>query len=210
MSKLIDMTGKKYGRLTVLEKAYYANRNVYWKCLCDCGNVTIKKGILIRLGKTASCGCLHKEFVGSLNRTHGMGKTKINYVWLDMKARCLNPNHKRYKDYGGRGITIQKEWQDFLGFYNDMKDTYREGLTIDRIDNNKGYSKENCRWVSMVTQNNNKRNSAYETVDGITATRSELADLYGVPRCTFYWRLSKGMTVEEALKTPRRNNKKGK
>lgn len=132
-----------------------------------------------------------------------MGKTKINYIWLEMKQRCTNPKHKRYKDYGGRGITFQENWKDFEAFYNDMVSTYQEGLTLDRIDNNKGYSKDNCRWASMLKQQNNKRNSALETVNGITATRSELADMYGVPRCTFYWRLNHGMSVEEALKTPR-------
>lgn len=198
--KYIDMTGKKFGRLTVLEKAYSNKKGtVYWKCKCDCGAETVKSGTLIRLGKTTSCGCLHKELLSKQSKTHGMGKTKINYVWLDMKSRCKNPNHKRYKDYGGRGITYQPSWESFESFYNDMKETYQEGLTLDRINNDEGYSKANCRWVTMLKQNNNKRNSVFETVNGITATRSELCDLFGVPRCTFYWRINHGYTVEEAI-----------
>ncbi|HBV95789.1 MAG: hypothetical protein JL50_10885 [Peptococcaceae bacterium BICA1-7] len=200
----IDMKGKRYGRLTVIERAHNDKRGtVYWKCLCDCGKETIKSGQLIRLGKTKSCGCLGVEFlksIGERTKTHGMGKTKLNYVWQEMKERCSNPNHKQYKNYGGRGITFQESWKDFIEFYNDMHATYTEGLTLDRIDNNKGYSKDNCRWTTALRQSNNKRNNVYETVDGITATRSELCDLYKVPRCTFYWRISHGMTVEEALK----------
>ncbi len=197
----IDMTGEKHGRLTLIERSYSKNNTVYWKCICDCGKEVVKSGMLIRLGKTTSCGCYKSERLSKRSKTHGMGKTKINYVWLDMKARCSNPNHKRYKDYGGRGIGFQNSWNNFESFYNDMKSTYREGLTLDRIDNEKGYSKENCRWVTVLKQNNNKRNNVYETVDGVTATRSELCDLYGVPRCTFYWRINNGMTVEEALKS---------
>jgi len=207
MSKLINIVGQKYGRLLVLEKAESQKGRTLWKCLCDCGNEVVIQGLLLKNGHTKSCGCLRKEMAAEAKTTHGMGKTKLNYVWLDMKGRCLRPTHRSYKNYGGRGITYTKDWETFEGFYADMGSTYQEGLTLDRIDNNKGYSKDNCRWTTVLIQNNNKRNSALETVDGITATRSQLSDMYGIPRCTFYWRINAGMSVEEALKTPRRKPK---
>lgn len=197
--KELDLTNQKFGRLTVLEKAYSKNNKTYWRCLCECGKETIKMGHAIKSGHTLSCGCLHTEQLVNRSRTHGMGKTKINYVWLEMKARCNNPKHKRYKDYGARGISYQDTWEHFEAFYNDMKEGYAEGLTLDRIDNNKGYSRDNCRWVSTLTQNNNKRNNVYETICGITATRSELCDMFKIPRCTFYWRINHGYSIEEAL-----------
>jgi len=196
-----DITGNVYGRITVL-KPYGSDSKgqMTWVCECECGERIVRKGCTLRLGKIKSCGCWKKEFAASINKTHGMGKTKINYVWLDMKGRCNNENHKRYKDYGGRGISHDPRWEKFENFYEDMKESYKEGLSLDRIDNEKNYTKGNCRWTDVLTQNNNKRNNVFETVDGITATRSQLADMYKVPRPTFYWRLKRGYTVEEALK----------
>jgi len=206
---LIDLVGKRFGKLTVISKGITdKNSRLYWNCLCDCGNEVSKLGLLLRDGRTKSCGCLRSEYVSNKNKTHGMARTKMNMVWQEMKSRCRNPNHKRYSDYGGRGISYQESWEEFINFYNDMSDTYQDGLTLDRIDNDGDYTKENCRWSSYLSQNNNKRNCVYETVGGIRATRSQLADMFGIPRCTFYWRLSHGMTVEEALTTSKKQKTK--
>lgn len=204
MGCFIDLTGLKFGRLTVLSKGHKENGMIYWNCECDCNKgVSFEvKSVLLRYGKTKSCGCLKKETVIQRNTTHGMGHSKLNMVWSEMKSRCTNSNHKRYSDYGGRGITVCESWNKFENFYNDMHASYSEGLTLDRIDNSSGYCKENCRWVSALEQNNNKRNNVYETAFGIKATRSELCDMFKIPRCTFYYRLNKGMTIEQAL-TPR-------
>lgn len=99
-------------------------------------------------------------------KTHGLSKTKFYTVWAGMKQRCTNPNYAYSKNYGGRGITLCEEWYKFINFYNDMYPTFRDGLLLDRIDNNKGYSKNNCRWVDWKVQNNNKRNNRFVALMG--------------------------------------------
>jgi hypothetical protein len=152
--------GKRYGKLTVIAYDKSVKGNLYFFCKCDCGNVkSIQKSGLVR-GVTTSCGCKLIE----RNTKHGLSRTRLYRVFSDMKLRCYNPNSPDYKNYGGRGITICNEWlQDFTAFYKwAYKNGYDENAkkmqcTIDRIDNNKGYSPANCRWVDVATQNRNKR-----------------------------------------------------
>lgn len=158
--------GDRFGKLVIV--SFPEKRLINYKvtCKCDCG---MTKDIFHnQLGRrTNSCGCSRKsvEFskkVAEINTTHGMSKTRIWWVWSDMKARCSNEKHKAYKNYGGRGITVCKRWESFENFYKDMGDPPNRGrgsnqLSLDRIDNNKGYSKSNCRWVDRKTQSNNRR-----------------------------------------------------
>lgn len=156
--------GDKFNKLTVLEKTdQRINRSIIYKCQCNCGNITYVKSTNLVKGYIKSCGCLQKEMASKYNKTHGLSNTKLFMVWQDMKKRCKNPNHHAYKDYGGREIKVCNEWlDDFMNFYNwAMANGYKEGLSIDRINNNGNYEPNNCRWVTMSIQCKNKQKSAY-------------------------------------------------
>lgn len=167
MGKLIDLTGQRFGQLTVLERAENGNhKQPRWKCRCDCGKETIVFGHLLRNGNTKSCGCFSRELHGTLmkrsNLRHGDcsgAETRLYRIWGGMKNRCYNSHQINYKHYGGRGIAVCEEWlHDFTAFRDwAMSHGYRDDLTIDRIDNDKGYSPDNCRWVTMSEQRKNQR-----------------------------------------------------
>lgn len=155
--KMIDMTGKRYGRLVAIEFLHKTDKREYfWLFQCDCGNQKKINGNSVRKGVTKSCGCLSKETVRNRCRTHGMSKTNIYHVWNNMMGRCFNKNDPSYKNYGARGITVSERWLVFENFLEDMGHP-PDSLSIDRIDNESGYSKENCRWTDISTQNTNKR-----------------------------------------------------
>lgn len=159
MPPLIDLTGQRFGRLVVIKREPTVNRHTIWLCECDCGKfVSVDAGNL-RSNHTTSCGCFQREATSQSNRTHGKGHTRIWRIWECMKTRCYRKSYHAFRHYGGRGITICPEWKnDFQAFYDwAMANGYQDDLSIDRIDNDKGYSPDNCRWVTMAEQNNNKR-----------------------------------------------------
>lgn len=179
MSTFIDLTGQKFGNLTVVEvDKTVKNGRTNWKCLCKCGKYTTVPTYRLRAGETISCGCRRYE---TKNQTHGMKHTRIYETWCGMKKRCYNKNEKSYSRYGGRGITVCEEWKnDFLEFYNwSMGNGYAENLTIDRIDNEKGYCPENCRWVTRTEQQRNKTNNIYLEINGERKTIAEWSAVYG-------------------------------
>lgn len=153
MPKKINMINKKFGRLTVVKKTNKDKWGQFiYECECSCGNKTNVRGYHLRKGKVKSCGCLHIESI----TTHGMHGTPTYQTWEGMISRCNNPNNSKFQDYGGRGITVCPKWLFFKSFYKDMG-IKPEKLTIDRIDNNKGYYKENCKWSSRLEQIRNQR-----------------------------------------------------
>lgn len=186
----IEMHGKKFGRLTVIEYAgVKGRRRTMWKCKCECGNVVIVDGSHLRGGHTKSCGCLNKELISKVNYKNGLANTKIQYAYINMKNRCLRKSNYEYLQYGGRGITVCDEWLGDKGFENfcnwALSNGYRDGLTIDRINNNKGYSPSNCRWVDKFVQANNKSNNRFVKIDGEIGTVANMSRKYNVD----YWNL---------------------
>lgn len=166
-----DISGEKFGRLTVIRRlspSEVTTRQYNWLCRCECGKYIHASANKLKTGHTKSCGCLKKEFsIGDKTRTHGLRKTKLYNVYSGMKQRCFNSNNKRYKNYGGRGITICDEWlgeHGFENFYNwAMESGYDESKSrseqsIDRINANGNYEPDNCRWADSYTQAHNKQN----------------------------------------------------
>ena len=157
MSKPIDLIGKRFDRLIVVGLGNPTKSGQKtWLCNCLCGKAKeIRHGDL-RSGKSLSCGCIRKDMLIYKSKVHGMSKKPIYNTWLSMKARCFNKLSVNYASYGGRGITVCKEWLEFEKFYADMGDR-PEGLSLDRIDNMGNYEPDNCRWADWITQNNNRR-----------------------------------------------------
>ena len=169
MGKLIDLTGQKFGKLTVIKRVESRNSKVVWECRCECGNVTYVSSADLRYGHTRSCGCIHSQQIAARNKAaarHGMSRARIYHVWASMKERCQNPKSKDYERYGGRGIKVFQPWSDdFLQFkswaYSHGYDESANFMacTLDRIDVNGDYCPSNCRFVSAKIQANNRRNS---------------------------------------------------
>ena len=203
-----DLTGKRFGMLTVVKRSHTDGKKWWWVCQCDCGNTCARVGT--ELGRsvyskrTPSCGCLTAASRSKAKQSHGMTSHPAYWVWRSMKARCLNPHHKAYHNYGGRGITVCEEWQhSFMAFWDDMHATYKTGLDLDRIDNNGSYCKENCRWVKRQVNCNNRRNSLrIKTPRGEISPRA-FAKRYGLAPSTVYFRLKNGVTMPELALPPK-------
>lgn len=205
MAKRKDLTGQRYGMLTVVgfapdEKRSDGSNRVMFKCVCDCGAEVNYQGRYLRSGDAKTCG-KHKN-TALRRKKHGMHGTRIYNIWQGMKQRCLNPNNKNYPDYGGRGISLCEDWIEFLPFYEwQISNGYDDALSIDRIDVNGDYCPENCRWATSYEQANNMRSNRYITVEsGETKTLSEWSKITGISVATISNRLKRGLGPDDAVR----------
>ena len=190
MPTLKDLTGKRFGRLTVLRRdteRIAKKRYIYWVCRCDCGVIKSVESMKLKSGRTKSCGCLKRERFYNMSHTEFSDFHNANHriykIWNSMNSRCFNQNHKSYKNYGGRGITVCIDWQGESGFFNFLnwsnENGYKEGLSIDRVDVNGGYSPDNCRWITMKEQQYNKSSNRMITYKGETRSFAEWCSILG-------------------------------
>ena len=192
MSAINNLTGKRFDRLTV-ESYSHSNTNgrAVWKCVCDCGETLFVKGNALLSGNTKSCGCLKTEKISSLKYSHGLCKTRLYRIWCAMLTRCSNSEFTEFDRYGGRGIKVCDEWQEFLPFYEwAMANGYADNLTIDRIDNDGDYRPGNCRWATRSEQNNNTKKNHYITYNGKTHTIAEWSRITGIKYGTLINRIN--------------------
>lgn len=212
IGKFMDLTGKKFGKLTVIERVPKdicpgTSGGVLWRCKCECGNIKEIRSTDLTRRKFPNCGCYTHELLCLKHHdptTHGYRYTRLYRIWTNMKSRCYNVNHKSYEGYGGRGITVCEEWKnDFVEFKNwAIENGYRDDLTIDRIDNDGDYKPNNCRWVTMREQSNNRRSTKLITYNGETHSEAEWARILGAERNVIHDRLKKGWSIERTLSTP--------
>ena len=205
-----DLTGKKFGKLTVIKKVENNKRQqTRWLCRCECGKETVvdRTNLSINKKKTYSCGCWRQKQITK----HNKYRSKIYNAYVAMKQRCYNKNHPAYKYYGERGIKVCKSWLNkengFVNFYKwSMKNGYKENLSIDRINVNGNYTPSNCRWASSLEQMNNTRKNRYITYNNQTHTVAEWARIFNIPYSTFYSQIiRKGVSIKDFIESKRRD-----
>ena len=207
-----NRTGLIYGRLTAIKYLYTdKRRKAVWLCKCKCGNIVEVSSDKLTTGNTKSCGCLHsdlgkeriKQLVYSNTKYKKPYEKQIMIIFNQMKTRCYNKKCKAYKNYGGRGIKISDKWlKKPSNFYNwAINNGYKENLSIDRINVNGNYEPQNCRWITNLQQQNNKRNNKYIEFNGEKKTYSEWSRILNIPTATISDRVRRGFTVEKILNT---------
>jgi hypothetical protein len=217
MGKFVDLTGKQFGRLTVLERIKKpGSKRAYWKCQCKCGKMVFPETSQLNDGRCKSCGCLREE-MKKKRITHGDTRVgrhgKLYNVWSAMKGRCYTPSNTSYNRYGALGIKVCEEWRRSYEAFKKwaLANRYQEGLSsIDRIDSKGDYSPSNCRWVTNLVQANNKKNNVFLTYKGVTKTLSMWAREKGLSPGTLRARLSiHNWSLSQALETPLKKRKGG-
>lgn len=201
--------GTRFGRLVVvgdpIREKYKLTK---YRCACDCGAETVSVGSNLTFGSATSCGCARNETLSKLKTTHGKSKTRLHNMWCGMKARCSNKNHDSYKNYGAKGIKVGVEFSDFARFEAwALKSGYKRGLTIERKNNNLGYSPSNCKWADYTEQNRNSSHVHKVFYNGQNLCLQEWSEKTGIPAPVIRRRLKDGWTVERSL-TKKSTNKK--
>lgn len=191
----IDLTGARFGHLSVVAYGGQYGHDTLWLCRCDCGNEKkIRSGVL-RRGEANGCGCLRSRS----HLIHGRTRTKEHVAWSNAKQRCFDPNVRNFGDYGGRGITMCPEWRDsFAAFLRDMGPC-PDDCSLDRINNDGNYEPGNCRWATRQQQTRNRRNAITVMIDGMQVSLAEAAAARGLRYGTVTRRLRLGWTTERAL-----------
>lgn len=194
ISRHADIYGMKFGNLSAIS-VILGRPRIMWLCKCECGKHTVVFAGNLKSGHTKSCGCKKSRPI------HGKHNTNTYFVWVNMKARCDRKNHKEYRNYGGRGITYCEEWKCFSAFLNDMGEA-KNGESLDRINNDLGYFKENCRWTNQHQQARNKRNNVNATINGETKCLKDWAKSFEISYQTVQTRRRLGWDIEKAVTTP--------
>jgi len=205
MRRLINLIGRRFGRLTVVSRAENAPcGKARWNCLCDCGKENKEYDGNLKRGGVKSCGCLKKE-IGIRCYKHGKTSTRLYNIWRGMRKRTYCQNQKDYEGYGGRGIAVCDEWKNNYEAFEKwaLQSGYTNNLTIERINNDGDYTPENCRWATVEEQGNNKRNNHYITYNGEIKTVTEWSRIFGIKKATVYNRiLTLGWDEIKAIVTP--------
>lgn len=197
--------GERFGSLVVIAISPDRGSNgaVRWQCQCDCGAIRIVPGTSLRNGKVLSCGCLVREACSLRMRKHGLSDAIPEYaIWRDMRNRCQNPRHHAYARYGGRGITVCREWGAFERFFADIGRRPSTSHSLDRIDNNGNYEPKNCRWATKREQSGNTGRVILLTYQGVTTNIAEWARRTGIAHYLIRWRVQQGWPIDRVLTTP--------
>lgn len=203
MAEKIDITGWRSGLLTVLHPSPVRSKGNYWTCRCECGNTIEVLSGNIRSEHTKSCGCLKKAIWLKARTSHDKSKLPEYKVWKGLRKRIHNPNDERYSSYGGRGLTVDPRWDaSFEVFLADMGRRPGSGYSVERLDNDKGYWPDNCRWATNKEQTNNRRSSRVLEYNGESRTLAQWAELTGIAQATLRRRIERGWGVKEAFETP--------
>ena len=199
----LDLVGQKFGRLTFIERVGYKAGSSDWRVRCDCGTERIVKWGNVRTGQTMSCGCKSREDLGNFNRTHGMSGTPEYRIWKGLLARCLNPSHKNFAHYGGRGIRVCDRWQnEFSAFFEDLGVRPTPKHSLDRINNDGNYEPGNCRWATSKGQASNRRDTRMLTLNGETMCAADWSRRLGIGGTTILSRVNRGWSDADALTRP--------
>lgn len=197
--KRIDLSGKRFGRLTVISAKAVINGHLFWTCICDCGRKKDVAGQKLRNGEVGSCGCLYRDSRTSCRTTHGGSRWPEYRVWKAMRERCEKSYSSGYAMYGAKGIRVCRRWKKFENFIADMGRRPTNANSLERVDGAKGYSPSNCRWATHKDQVRNRSNTIVVTINGVTAPLAQFGERHGLKWQTIYIRYRRGKRGKDLI-----------